>query len=181
MPLAEILLVTACLLTIAMLLTSLRQQLILPYTVLLVLLGILVDMVAPYFAFAEQLHQFKITPDIVLYLFLPALIFESAISLDARALLKNIAPILVLAIPGMLVSCFLVGSGLWMALNINFLVALILGCHCPYLQLSVIYFDRLISGANNVSNILAAHIDCSYGGPYRQSSRCLSHCTADHA
>jgi Na+:H+ antiporter len=127
MPLAEILLVTACLLTIAMLLASLRQQLILPYTVLLVLLGILVDMIAPYFAFAEQLHQFKITPDIVLYLFLPALIFESAISLDARALLKNIAPILVLAIPGMLVSCFLVGSGLWMALNINFLVALIFG------------------------------------------------------
>ena len=127
MSLAEILLITAFLLTIAMVVASLRQHLMLPYTVLLVLLGILVDLVSPYFAVAEQISQFQITPDIVLFLFLPALIFESALSLDARALLKNIVPILVLAIPGMLVSSFLVGSGVWISLEIHFMVALLFG------------------------------------------------------
>ena len=127
MSLAEILLITAFLLTIAMVVASLRQHLMLPYTVLLVLLGILVDLVSPYFAVAEEISQFQITPDIVLFLFLPALIFESALSLDARALLKNIVPILVLAIPGMLVSSFLVGSGVWISLEIHFMVALLFG------------------------------------------------------
>ena len=122
MPLAEIILITAVLLTLAMMVASLRQQLLLPYTVLLVLLGMLVDQVSPYFAVAEEISQFHITPDIVFFLFLPALIFESALSLDARALLMNIIPILVLAIPGMLVSAFLVGAGVWYSLQILSLI-----------------------------------------------------------
>lgn len=127
MPLAEIILITAVLLTLAMMVASLRRQLVLPYTVLLVLLGMLVDQVSPYFAVAEQISRFHITPDIVFFLFLPALIFESALSLDARALLLNIIPILVLAIPGMLVSCFLVGTGVWYSLQIHFMSALLFG------------------------------------------------------
>ncbi|WP_419585114.1 cation:proton antiporter [Thiolapillus sp.] len=127
MPLAEIILITAVLLTLAMMVASLRQQLLLPYTVLLVLLGMLVDQVSPYFAVAEEISQFHITPDIVFFLFLPALIFESALSLDARALLMNIIPILVLAIPGMLVSAFLVGAGVWYSLQIHFMTALLFG------------------------------------------------------
>ena len=127
LPLAEILLITACLLTLAMIVASLRQHLMLPYTVLLVLLGVFLDLISPYFAFAEEVSQFHITSELVFFLFLPALIFEAALSLDARALLKNLVPILVLAIPGMLVSSFLVGTGVWISLEINFLAALLFG------------------------------------------------------
>ncbi len=127
MPLAEIILITAVLLILAMIVAGLRRQLLLPYTVLLVLLGMLVDQVSPYFAVAEQVSKFHITTEIVFFLFLPALIFESALSLDARALLMNIIPILVLAIPGMLVSTFLVGTGVWYSLQIHFMSALLFG------------------------------------------------------
>lgn len=127
MPLSEIIFITFSLLVLTMIVAGMSRHLFLPYTVLLVLLGIGIDMVSPYFQFTEQISQFHITPDTVFYLFLPALIFESTISLDARNLLKNILPILVMAIPGMLVSAFLVGFGLELSFEINFMVALLFG------------------------------------------------------
>ncbi len=127
MPLADILLITTVLLTLAMAVAGWGSRSPLPFSVLLVLLGVLVDLFSPYFTFAEQISQFHITPDVVFYLFLPALIFEAALSLDARALLNNIAPVLVLAIPGMLVSAFLVAAGLRLSLETDFTAALLFG------------------------------------------------------
>ena len=50
--------------------------------------------------------------------FLPALIFESGFNLDARQLLKDLAPVLMLAIPALLISTSLVGLGLWLLLDL---------------------------------------------------------------
>ena len=73
------------------------------------------------------LLDFQLTPDLVLYLFLPVLIFESAINLDARSLMKDIAPILVLAIPALVISTTIVGLGLWFIEDFNIIYALIFG------------------------------------------------------
>jgi len=99
----------------------------LPYTVLLVLLGVITNILAPLSAFAESIQNFRLTHDLVLFVFLPALIFESALNLNARALLKDLVPVLVMAIPGMLVSAVLVALGLVMSLAIDPVVALLFG------------------------------------------------------
>ncbi|MDH3537900.1 MAG: cation:proton antiporter, partial [Gammaproteobacteria bacterium] len=55
------------------------------------------------------------------------LIFESGFALDARQMIKDLPPILILAIPAMLMSTFVVGLGLWLALDIKLIVALVFG------------------------------------------------------
>ena len=127
MPISEILLITFTLLLTAMIAANLCRHIAIPYTVVLVILGIGINLAEQFLLFANHLQQFHLTPDVVLFIFLPALIFESALSLDARALLKNLIAIVILAIPGMLISAFLVGLGLSWSMNINLIVALIFG------------------------------------------------------
>ena len=52
----------------------------------------------------------EITADVILFVFLPALVFESALSLDVRKLWNDIAPILFLAAIGVLISTMVIGS-----------------------------------------------------------------------
>ncbi len=127
MPISEVLLITFTLLLTAMIAANLCRHIAIPYTVVLVLLGIGINLAEQFLLVANHLQQFHLTPDVVLFIFLPALIFESALSLDARALLKNLIAIIILAIPGMLISALLVGLGLNWSMNINLIVALIFG------------------------------------------------------
>jgi len=129
MPLADVLLITSGLLLLAMIAASVCRHLPIPYTVLLVLLGLAVNFLATDSDVVDLLdfREFHLTPDLVLFIFLPALVFETALSLDARALLKNLIPVLVLAIIGMLVSVILVGIGVWWSLGLPLLVALLFG------------------------------------------------------
>ncbi|NOQ14708.1 MAG: cyclic nucleotide-binding domain-containing protein [Methyloprofundus sp.] len=127
MTLPDILLIMSGLLVLSMMAASICRHLPIPYTVLLVILGLLVNFFANDSNILNLHHfsQFHLTSELVLYVFLPALVFESALSLDARALLKNIVPILMLAVVGMLVSVILVGIGIWWTLEIQIIVALL--------------------------------------------------------
>ncbi|MCF6252292.1 MAG: cation:proton antiporter [Methylococcaceae bacterium] len=127
MPLSEILLITFFLLFLAMVVASVCRYIGIPHTVLLVILGLALNLSEPYFPGDFSMSYFQLTHELVLFVFLPALIFESALSLDARGLLKNLIPILVLAIPGMVVSMALVGLGLWLSLDINLVIAFLFG------------------------------------------------------
>jgi len=127
MYIADILLVVSSLLLISMIAASAYRHLAVPYTVLLVILGLSVTLLADSFELPDisWLSQLSLTSDLVFFVFLPALIFESALSLDARALLKNLIPILTLAIMGMLISVALVGIGVWWSLGLPIMVALL--------------------------------------------------------
>lgn len=127
MPLSEIILIIMGLLTVAMVAAGICRNIPVPYTVFLVILGILFGSVARNWPEFEPLLAFQLTPDLVLFLFLPALIFESALNLDARQLLKDIAPVMVLAIPALLISTFFIGIGLWLVIDIDLLLALLFG------------------------------------------------------
>jgi len=70
-----------------------------------VILGIMLGSVARNWPHLAQLQEFQLTPELVLFLFLPALIFESAFNLDARQLVKDLAPVLSLAVPTLLAPC----------------------------------------------------------------------------
>ncbi len=127
MPLSEVILVIMGLLTVAMIAAAICRNIPVPYTVFLVILGMVLGSIARNYPELGILLEFQLTPDLVLFLFLPALIFESAINLDARLLMKDLAPVLVLAIPAMLISAALIGLGLWLIQDFNIIHALLFG------------------------------------------------------
>lgn len=127
MPLSEIILIIMGLLTVAMIAAGICKNLPIPYTVFLVIVGILLGSVARSWPQLAQLQEFQLTPDIVLFLFLPALIFESAFNLDARQMVKDLGPILSLAIPALLMSTAIIGVGLWWLIDIDIFLALLFG------------------------------------------------------
>jgi monovalent cation:H+ antiporter, CPA1 family len=127
MPLSEVVLIVMGLLTVAMLAAGLCRNLPIPYTVFLVIIGMVLGGAARQIPEMEVLLEFQLTPDIVLFLFLPALIFESAFNLNARQLLKDLVPVLTLAVPALLISTAIIGAGLWLILGIDLMIALLFG------------------------------------------------------
>lgn len=107
----------------------------LPYTVLLVLVGLLLVPITqlPYlesvFGFLDDM---VLTPELLFYIFLPVLIFESGFNMNIRRMLDNAWAISLLAVVGLLVSTLLIAFGIWAALplvgfEIPFIVALLFG------------------------------------------------------
>ncbi len=85
------------------------KRLRLPYTVGLVIVGLLLGGLANVFPALGVLRDIELSPDVILFVFLPTLIFESAFNLNSRLLSQNLAPVLALAAPGLLLSTMLVG------------------------------------------------------------------------
>tara|TARA_B100001996_G_scaffold289548_1_gene229747 strand:+ start:716 stop:3136 length:2421 start_codon:yes stop_codon:yes gene_type:complete len=127
MPLSEIILVIMGLLTVSMIAAAICSHVPIPYTVFLVILGIFLGSLARHHYELNFLLDFQLSPDLVLFLFLPVLIFESAINLDARSMMKDIFPILVLAIPALIISTTIIGLGLWFLQDFNIIYALVFG------------------------------------------------------
>ena len=127
MPLSEVVLIVMGLLTVAMLAAGLCRDLPVPYTVILVILGMLLGWLARHYTEMHFLNDFQLTPELVLFLFLPALIFESAFNMNARQLVKDLAPILILAILALLISTAIIGAGLKLTLGIDLGLALLFG------------------------------------------------------
>lgn len=116
------------LLIIAVAVLAMAKKLRLPYTVILVIIGIALAQFAASAKYGIPiLHELAISPDLILYVFLPTLIFDSALHLDPRSLRRNISPILALAVPGLLLSTGLIGLIVWAATPIPLSGALLLG------------------------------------------------------
>ncbi len=99
----------------------------LPYTVGLVLVGLLLGLISEQSQALEPLSQLTLSPEIILFVFLPTLIFESAFGLDSRLLIKNLAPVMTLAAPGLLLSTAIIGSLLAWLTSLPFGTALLFG------------------------------------------------------
>jgi CPA1 family monovalent cation:H+ antiporter len=127
MPLSESVLLLMVLLAIGVLVRGLFSRLPIPYTVLLVVLGMLLGNLARVWQPLESIRYFHLSPELVFFIFLPVLIFESGLSLHARQLAKDIVPVLMLAIPALLVSTTIVGLGVWMLLPLDLTTALLFG------------------------------------------------------
>ncbi|MBO0779658.1 MAG: sodium:proton antiporter [Ktedonobacteraceae bacterium] len=89
------------LLLIAMTVILLTRRLELPYTLGLVTVGLIISLVG-------HPPEFHLTPELVLFVFLPALLFEGAWSISLNHLLKNWRVILLLAVPGLLLEVVLI-------------------------------------------------------------------------
>jgi len=91
----------------------------LPYTVALVLVGLFISFQRPI--------DFEITPELIMALFVPPLIFEAAFHLEFRLLRQNLFPILILAVPGVLITTLLVGGIVAAGTTLTLSVAVVFG------------------------------------------------------
>ena len=126
------------LLAITSLLLPVAQRINFPYTVLLAAVGIVFGIVVNLFYgveglwifgdFVTAMHDFNITSEAVFFIFLPALVFESALAIDVRKLFDDLAPILMLAVVGLLISTFTIAGVIYpFTVGIPFVVCVLLG------------------------------------------------------
>jgi len=125
--LADVVLLAAGLLVLAVLVAGLFRRVPIPDSVALVLVGMLLAELARRWPPAAHLQDLRLSPDLVFFVLLPALVFESGLNLDTRRLLKNLAPVLTLAVPALMLSTAIVGLGLWWLAGMDLLVALLFG------------------------------------------------------
>lgn len=106
---------------IAMLLGNVCNRIRFPYTIALVLAGMGLNALGEAFKPFAVLDTLHLTPNFTLYILLPTLVFDAALHLDVRAILRNAVPILLLAVPGVMAVTGLVGLGVasWTPLGLN--------------------------------------------------------------
>jgi CPA1 family monovalent cation:H+ antiporter len=95
------------------------RRLRIPYTVALVVVGLLITF--------QQPLDFELTPELILSLFIPPLVFEAAFHLEFKSLRENWLPIVSLAIPGVLVTTFIVGAIVSWGVGISLTSGLVFG------------------------------------------------------
>ena len=107
----------------------LAERLKIPYTVSLVFGGLVLGIVhIPILSPLQVGHRPDwLTPDVILILFLPALVFEGSVKLDVRALLRNSVPLLLLANVGVLIAALVTGSLVHWLIGLPVLIALLFG------------------------------------------------------
>lgn len=79
-----------------------------PYTIGLVMVGIVLSFLCD--SISLDTSSIHLTPDLILYILLPALIFDASVSMDVRMMMRNIVPSMVLAAPGLIISTFITGA-----------------------------------------------------------------------
>ena len=107
------------LLLIASLVAIVVRRLQVPYTVALVVVGLLLT--------AQTAFRLELTPELILALFVPPLVFEGAFHLRFNELRNNLAIILLFAVPGVILTTLLVGGVLSLGLGISLPLALVFG------------------------------------------------------
>ncbi|HLZ70301.1 MAG TPA: cation:proton antiporter [Dehalococcoidia bacterium] len=108
------------LLGLAMASALLVQYVRVPYTVVLVVLGLALGV-------ADVKPGFALDRDLILHVFLPLLLFEAALLVDLRLLRDALTPIAVLAVPGVIVSTLIIGLLLWRLTGLNLALAALFG------------------------------------------------------
>lgn len=112
-----------------------------PYTVLLVLVGSLLVPLTQL-SFFSFLQAFRLTPDLLFYLFLPVLIFESAYNMRVRDLMTNIRAVSWFSVGSLVVSMFFIAAVLLFVLKV-------IGMEVPFL--GTLLFGALISATDPVA------------------------------
>ncbi|MBE0685439.1 MAG: Na+/H+ antiporter [Anaerolineaceae bacterium] len=107
------------LLLIASLVAIVVRRLHIPYTVALVVVGL--------FLTAQSPLNFELTPELILALFVPPLVFEAAFHLNLTELRRNLTSILLMAVPGVLLTTFIVGGIVSFGTSLALPAALVFG------------------------------------------------------
>jgi CPA1 family monovalent cation:H+ antiporter len=125
------------LMAVAVLMVPVANRLNLPHTVALAVVGGVIGVLALMFGdtkglgivgdFITAMRGFSITSEIIMFVFVPALVFESALQIDVRRLMEDLPSILFLAVIGLLISTAAVGYTMSWASGIGIVACLLLG------------------------------------------------------
>ncbi len=106
--------------TLAALVGLLIRRIAIPYSVALVAVGLAVALLLP------QL-ELEVTPELVLMILLPGLVFEAALNIDLPALRRSIGSVALLAGPGVIVVALIVALTLHLGTGLPFELGIIVG------------------------------------------------------
>ena len=117
------------LLIAASIIAVLAERLRIPYTVSLVIGGLLLGALRlPILSPLQSGHRPDwLTPDVILIVFLPALVFEASVKIDVQHLKRDFLPLLLLANLGVLMATLVTGSLVHWATRLPVLLALLFG------------------------------------------------------
>lgn len=117
------------LLIAASVIAMLAERLRIPYTVSLVLGGLLLGALRlPLLSPLQAGHRPDwLTPDVILIVFLPALVFEASLKIDVRSLIGDFVPLLLLVTLGVLMATLVTGYLVHWATGLPVLTALLFG------------------------------------------------------
>src|SRR5262249_36221209 len=107
------------LLLVASIVAVVVRRLRVPYTVSLVVAGVLITSAWPI--------RLELTSELILAVFVPPLVFEAAFKIQLRHLLDNLVPILLLAVPGVLLTTVAVGLIVYALLPLPLSTGLLFG------------------------------------------------------
>ncbi|MCL4560125.1 MAG: Na+/H+ antiporter [Chloroflexi bacterium] len=107
------------LLVIVSLVAMVVQRLKIPYTVALVVVGLLIAIWHPF--------QVTLTPELILSIFVPPLVFEAAFHLRYEDLKRDFFSLLALAVPGVILTTLIVGGILSWGSGLGLQMALVFG------------------------------------------------------
>jgi len=126
---ADIIQFLLLLLIAASLIAMATIRLKIPYTIALVIGGFLIDIfhVPITGRLGEGGSSDVLTPDVIFMIFLPGLLFEAGLNIQARRLKRNLIPVLLLAIFGMLIATAVTGFAVHWLLGLPLVVALLFG------------------------------------------------------
>jgi monovalent cation:H+ antiporter, CPA1 family len=107
----------------------LAKRLRAPYTVALVAGGLLLSVLRlPHVSPLDPGQRPEwLTPEVILIFFLPALVFEGSVKLNVRELTRNSAPLLLLAVLGVLLAAVVTGSLVHWTTGLPIEIALVFG------------------------------------------------------
>lgn len=107
------------LLLVATLVAIAVQRLRVPYTVALVIAGLLITFQSPL--------KIELTPSLILALFVPPLVFEAAFHINIAQLGRSVPTILTLAVPGVIATTLIVGGLIGWLTPLSLSAALVFG------------------------------------------------------
>ena len=113
------------------------ERLHLPHSVLLALVGIAIGSVSAFLLYTpitnaldevvRPLVNLPFTSETFIFVFLPILLFQTALTIDVREMIEDAAPILMLAVVAVIVAAAGIGFALSMAGGVPLAVAMLLG------------------------------------------------------
>jgi CPA1 family monovalent cation:H+ antiporter len=116
---ANVVTLLALLIVVALVATAV-QYVHIPYTVALVITGLALALV-------PGMPQLTLSPDVILIIFLPVLLFKGAFDLDLAEVRANLTPIILLSLPGVVATAGLAGLALHLIIGLPWDVALLFG------------------------------------------------------
>ena len=134
---AGVVLIIASLSAMISLIQPLAVHLRLPPTVLLALVGVAIGAGASFLLYTTMTDAFNevaapivglpFTSSTFLIIFLPILLFQAALTIDVREIVRDAAPILLMAIVAVVVAMVVIGYSLAVVGNVPLLIALLIG------------------------------------------------------